>query len=96
VGGVVGEVVEELAARGGGGNGGVGEDLREGEAEDGDGVDLEGVFEVALVEDVALAVLNEEEDAGRVAKGGFAISMEGGTEAGREPFGALVGWELER
>jgi hypothetical protein len=62
----------------------VGEDLGEGEAEDGDGFAvrggglLEGVFEMALVEDVALAVLDEEEDAGWVVEGGFAVGVEGG------------------
>lgn len=73
----MGEVVEELAARRGRGDGGVGEYLREGEAEDGDGVGLEGVFEVALVEDVALAVLDQEDDAGGVAEVGFAVGVEG-------------------
>lgn len=40
------------------------QDLGEGESEDGDAFGLKGVFEMALVEDVALTVLNEEEDAG--------------------------------
>lgn len=89
------EVVEQLAARGGRVDGGVGEDLREGEAEDGDRVGLEGVFEVALVEDVALAVLDKEEDAGGVAESGFAVGVVGSAEASREALGAFVGWELE-
>lgn len=95
----MGRVVEELSARGGRGEGGVGEDLGEGEAEDGDGLGgggLQGVLEVALVEDVALTVLDEEEHAGWVAESGFTVGVKGGCQAGGEAFGAVVGWQVER
>jgi hypothetical protein len=92
-------VVEELAARGVRGEGGVGEDLGERKTEDGDGLwarGLHGVFEVALVKDVALAVLDQKDDASRMAKGGFAIGVEGGSQAGSEALCAVVGGEVER
>ncbi len=76
----------------------MGEELGEGEAEDGDGLragGLHGVFEVALVEDVAFAVLDEEDDAGWVAEGGFAVGVEGGGKAGGEAVRASVGGKLE-
>ncbi len=94
----MGRVVEELAAWGGGREGGVGEELGEGEAEDGDGLragGLNGVFEVALVEDVALAVLDEEDDAGWVAEGGFAVGVESGGQAGGQAVRASVGGKIE-
>lgn len=94
-GGVVREAVEELSARGGRGDGGVGEDLGEGEAEDGDRVGFQGVFQVALVKDVALAVLDEEDDAGGVSEGGFTVGVEGSSKAGCQAFCALVGGEFE-
>jgi hypothetical protein len=59
----------------------VGEDLGEGQAEDRDRVrvgGLQGVFEVALIKNVALTVLDQEEDAGWVAESGFAVGVEGG------------------
>lgn len=86
-------VVEELAGRAEGGVRGEG---GEGEAEDGGrGLGVQGVFEVALVEDVALRGLDEEEDAGRVAEGGGAVGGVGGGEAGREGGGAGVWGEVE-
>ena len=58
---VVWRAVEQLTSLA---QGRVLQDLGEGESEDGDAFGLKGVFEMALVEDVALTVLNEEEDAG--------------------------------
>lgn len=91
-------VVEELA---GGAEGGVRGEGGEGEAEDGGrGLRVQGVFEVALVEDVAFGGLDEEEDAGGVGEGGGAVGGVGGGEAGGEGGGAGVrgegeGWEGE-
>jgi hypothetical protein len=76
---VPGEVVEQLAFWAIG-NAGVGEHLVEGEPEDGDGRlglgDL--VLEVALVEDVALSGLNEEDDAFRMAELRVRVGVVGG------------------
>lgn len=84
-GGGVRRVVVEGAGWGvGWGVGGV-EDGGEGEAEDGDGVrGLQGVLEVALVEDVAFCGLDDEEDAEGEGGGGFrgAVGVVRGGEAG--------------
>jgi hypothetical protein len=56
--------------------------LGEGKAEDSGAAAGDGVFEVALVKDVALAVLDEEDNAGWVAAGGRAVGVIGGFEAG--------------
>ncbi len=93
-GGVAGEVVEELPL-GGRGDAGAGEDFGEGEAEDGDGLFGDGVLEVTLVKDVALAVLDEEDDTGLVVDEGGAVSVVGGDEAGGETFGAVVFGQVE-
>ncbi len=50
---------------------------------------------MALVEDVALAVLDEEEHAGGVAEGGVAVRVEGGGQASGEAFCAAVGGEFQ-
>jgi hypothetical protein len=51
---------------------------------------------VALVKDVALAVLGDEEDAGWVAEGGLAVGAEGSGQAGGETLCAVVGGEVDR
>ena len=76
----------------------MGEELGEGEAEDRDGLragGLHGVFEVALVEDVALAILDEEDDTSWVAEGGCAVGVEGSSQAGGEAVRASVGGEIK-
>jgi hypothetical protein len=50
---------------------------------------------VALVEDVALAVLGDEEHAGWVAEGGLAVGAEGSGQAGGEALCAVVGGEVD-
>lgn len=78
---VPGEVVEQLAFWAIG-DGGVGEHLVEGEPEDRDGRlglgDL--VLEVALVEDITLAGLNEEDDAFRMAELRVRVGVVGGLD----------------
>jgi hypothetical protein len=76
----------------------VGEDLGEGQAEDGDEVragGLQGILEMPLVKDVALTVLDQEQDAGWVAKGGFAVGVEGGCQTGGKALCAVVGGKVE-
>jgi len=72
---VVWRAVEQLAPFA---QGCVLQDLGEGKSEDWDAFGLEGVFEMALVEDVALTVLDEEEDAGWSVLRGGAVGTVGG------------------
>ena len=63
---------------------GLGEDVGEGKAEDGDVVvRCEGVFEVALVEDVAFRRLDDDQDAGGEGGRGYgwSVGVVGGGEA---------------
>lgn len=50
---------------------------------------------MALVKDVALSVLGDEEDASWVAYGGLAVCAEGGGQAGGKALCAVVGGEVD-
>lgn len=93
--GALGQVVQQLAL-GRVGDAGVLLDGREGEPEDGHlGGDLgEAVLEVALVEDVALAILDEEQDAVGVAELRGGVRVEGHFDACGKAGYAVVSGEL--
>ena len=55
---------------------------------------MERIFEVALVEDVALAGLDEEDDAGWVSERRGAVGVVGCFQGGGEPGCAVVFWEV--
>ena len=50
---------------------------------------------MALIKDVALAGLGEEEDACRVAESGRAVGVEGGAETGGETGDGVIGGEVK-
>lgn len=94
---VPGQLVEQLAL-GGVGDGGVLQELGEGDAEDGDGVGGvvdEGVLEVALVKDVPLTALDDEDDALFVAEFRWAVGVVSGADATGEALDALVLGQVE-
>lgn len=85
--------VEELAA-GGVGDFSVLKHLGEWQPEDWDAMIGQVVFDMALVEDIAFAVLSDEEDACWMGWGGLVVGVKGCAEACSETCNGSVFWKV--
>lgn len=74
------------------------QDVSEGETENRNrwlGALLDGVLEVPLIKDVALAGLHDKEHAAREVELRGSVGVEGGEDPGCQSRGAAVFWEVE-